>query len=352
MAIQELDIISNAIVETEREIAGEAWGEEDTEILDSTGDRSLESLGEGLEGQHEAGEEDADDDESDETEGDDEVVAADAGKTADGTTGEEPAKPNAGKPDGQIPSGRYREVAERARTAEAERDALKAQIEKSSGDNRSLSDRLDLVMREIATLRQAPRTETKVEPVAAVKAPDMFEDPEGFANSIRQEIKNGISTVSSELRNQAVATSFELAHIKHSEAFPRAMEAIGKLNPQDPDARAVVQRIYASPNPGEALVSWHKRNETFARVGDDPAKFEERIREETRQALLKDPEFRKQLVAELRGEAANGDDGRPRTTTRLPPSLSNRGGSNLGAERLDPRSNDDSDQAVADSAWR
>src|ERR1700735_1511027 len=56
--IREVDAISDAIIATEREIAGNAWGLEDTDPADETGDRALESMGEGLEGQHELEEDD------------------------------------------------------------------------------------------------------------------------------------------------------------------------------------------------------------------------------------------------------------------------------------------------------
>jgi hypothetical protein len=137
-----------------------------------------------------------------------------------------------------------------------------------------------------------------------------------------------------------------IAHASHKDTFEKAFAAINKLNPQNPDDRVTVQRIYSSPNPGEALVSWHKRAQTLAEVGDDPAAYRERVAKETREALMKDPEFRKQLIADLRGEAANpGPDGSPRTTTRLPGSFNRAPGSNLGTE-------DDSEQAVANAAWR
>ncbi|XUM21060.1 hypothetical protein ACRAVF_27240 [Bradyrhizobium oligotrophicum S58] len=99
-------------------------------------------------------------------------------------------------------------------------------------------------------------------------------------------------------------------------------------------------------------MQWHKRNEALSRVGNDPAAYEARIREETRQALLADPEFKRQLLADMRGEALNANDGQPRTTTRLPKSLARAGGSNIRAERMDHGASDDSDQAVANSAWR
>jgi hypothetical protein len=144
-----------------------------------------------------------------------------------------------------------------------------------------------------------------------------------------------------------------IAHALQKEPFEKAWAAVNALNVNDPDARATVQRIYASPNPGEALLSWHKRETTRAEVGDDVVAYRERVAKETREALLKDPEFRKQLIADMRGEAAVGEDGRPRTTTRLPRSLAAAQGSNVGAAARGDNSLDDgSPQSIADAAWR
>lgn len=368
MAVREVefDAIGDAIVATEKEIAGAAWGQEDTDAADPTGDRSLEDMGDGLEGQQEPEDddqtvgEDADGEEESDGEGEgataeDEAAAAAAAAANTAKDGKPDQPDGRTEPGGRVPSSKYREVSERARAAEAERDALKAQIEKSKGDTTSLSERLDLLTREITSLKSAPRNEAQrpAEPPKPVEAPDLFENPKGFVDHITGIFQTELSKRDQQLANARVETSMAIAHGFHKETFEKAFEAINKLNPQNPDDRVVVQRIYSSPNPGEALVNWHKRNETFARVGDDPAKFEERIREETRQALLNDPEFRKKIVAEMRGEAAQpGPDGRPRTTTRLPGSLARAGGSNLGAERSDPRGADESDQAVADAAWR
>lgn len=359
MAIREVDAISDAIIATEREIAGEAWGQEETDALDETGDRSHEDLGEGLEGQHEAGDEieddgeDADGDEEVDGEGDDEGKGQTEAEIAAAAKAAGEPKPAARtEPEGRVPPGRYREVAERARAAEAERDALKAEMAKA-GETKTLADKLDLALREIDNLKRAPRTEPKaVEPPKAEVVPDIFEDPKGFADHITRGFQTELAKRDAKLENARVENSMAIAHGLHKETFEKAFDAINKLDPRNPDDRSAVQRIYNSPNPGDALVNWHKRQQTLAEVGDDPTAYRARVAEETRAALLKDPEFRKQLIADLRGEANAGDDGTPRTTTRLPRSLSARGGSNLGADRSDARVSDDSEQSVADAAWR
>lgn len=358
MAIREVDAISNAIIETEREIAGSAFDQEDTE-LDETGDRSVEEMGDGLEGQHEA--EDDDTLEADEADGEEEsevegaeaagtVAAATNGKGKDG----EVIPPVRTEPEGRVPSGKLREANEALRAATAERDALKAQIEKAGGENKSLADKFDLVMREIAELKRSPRSEAKpAEPVKVETPPDIFEDPKGFTEYLQKGFQRELSQRDQQMAAQRLENSMALAHVAHKETFEKAWGALNQLNPSDPEARATVQRITASPNPGEALVNWHKRQATFAEVGDDPVAYRARVAQETREALMKDPEFKKQLIAELRGEAQRpGPDGNPRTATRLPNSLARASGSNLGAERTNVRGDDDSEQAIAESAWR
>jgi hypothetical protein len=356
MPIREVDAISDAIIATEKEIAGEAWGNEDTDVADASGDRSMEDIGDGLEGQHEAGSEA----EGEEADGDGEADGEGEGEgEGEGQTEAEAAaaaavaaaapKPGAEEqPQGRVPAGKLREANEARRAAEAERDAVKGQLT-------TFSEKLDQALRRIDDLSRAPRAEPPkpAEPPAPKAAPDIFEDPKGFVEHITQGFQTELCKRDALLENNRVETSMAIAHAFHKDTFEKAFDAINKLDPRNPDDRATVQRIYKSPNPGEALVGWHKRSQTLAEVGDDPAAYRERVAKETREALMKDPEFRKSLVAEMRGEAARpGPDGSPRNETRLPGSLRRASGSNLGAERNDHRASDDSDQAVADAAWR
>lgn len=355
MARESDDPIEAAMIATEREIAGAAWDNEETDALDPTGDRSLEEQGEGLEGQHEA-EDETDGEEADgesDAEGEGEEGEGDDGKVAPEPIAARPEVPPARtEPEGRVPPGRLREANERARAAETERDTLKAAFERREAESKA---QLDLVMREIAALKTAPRTTEPpraAEPPKAEVIPDIFEDPKGFAEHLQKGFKAELSARDQQLANLRVENSMAIAHAFHKETFEKAMDAVKSLNPNDPDARATVQRIMAAPNPGEALVSWHKREQTRAEVGDDVVAYRERVAKETREALLKDPEFRKQLIADMRGEATLGDDGRPRTTTRLPRSLNAAAGSNVGTGRADPHAGDSSEQSIADAAWR
>jgi ribosomal protein L29 len=354
MATESSDPITAAMIETEKEVAGFAWGDEDTEASDPSGDRSLEGMGDGLEGQHEAEDDAEADGEDADGDAETEAAAAEAEAAAALAAAEAGKKPPvAAEPPegGRVPSGKLREANEARRAAEAERDALKAQIEKG-GETKALADKLDLALREIDNLKRAPRTEARApEPPKAEVIPDIFEDPKGFRDHLTKEFQTELSNTRAQLANQRVETSMAIAHAIHKDVFADAFAAINKLNVENPEDRVTVQRIYNSPNPGEALVGWHKRQQTLSEVGDDPAAYRARIAKETREALAKDPEFRKQLVAELRGEANVGDDGNPRTTTRLPRSLARAQGSNVGSDRGAADAGDGSPQAIANSAW-
>lgn len=148
-----------------------------------------------------------------------------------------------------------------------------------------------------------------------------------------------------------VETSMAIAQAMHKDVFTKAFDTVTKLDPRDPENQAIVRRIYASPNPGEALVQWHKRNETLRVVGDDPTAYEAKIRSEAREALMADPEFRKTLVDAMRAEAGGLQNGKPNTITRLPKSLNGQTGTSTNRD-VDPLAHDDSDRAVFDSAWR
>src|ERR1700743_1312787 len=130
MAIREIDPIGQAIIATEKEIAGAAWGDEEP-VLDETGDRTIEEMGEGLEGQHEPdddeteGEESAEASESEEGEGEADEEAEGEGETekaAKARDKEKPAEVVADSRD-RVPAKRLREQTERTRAIEAERDA-------------------------------------------------------------------------------------------------------------------------------------------------------------------------------------------------------------------------------------
>ena len=356
MATQDIDIIGNAITATEKEIAGSAWDDEERFALDDTGDRSQEGMGDGLEGQQE-------DDEDDETGVETEEGELPEGETkpevkepegekpavqAEGKDGKlqgEPAKPE-DKTNGRVPPAVHRQAAERARAAEAERETLRAALETERRERATERARVEGFLLAQRQQNQPPQQRQQ-----RPQVPDMFEDPQGYHDYMRREFQSELAVRDQRLDNMRVENSMALAHRLDKAAFEKAWGSLQQLDPNNQDARQVVQRIYASADPGEALVSWHKRNETLREVGDDPAAYRERLANETREALMKDPEFRRELLEGMRAEANGSNGGQQRTVTRLPQSLSRvpGGSSTRGEDRF---AFDDADGNVFNSAFR
>lgn len=371
-------ILREAIAGTEREIFGEAFGQEDGPILDETGDRTREALGEGLEGQHEPDEEE---DEGEEAEGKDEAEEPEKVEAkAEIKPEAKEAKPEPPEVDvdskGRVPSRILRERTETLRAAETERDALKARLEAAEANSRKEVEaaqqnsrkEIDALRAEfMAALRQQqpkPADQPKpAEPPKPDAPPDMFENPTAWAEYLRNGVKADVAAATKaevaavqtamqqQMHEYRVNASMEAAQARHGDTFVKAFAALQSFaRDGSPDGRALAQRLTTAPNPGEAVVAWHKRNETLRRVGDDADAYEAKLREDTRKALMADPEFRKTLVEGLRAEAMIGDQGAPRTTVRLPASLNRASGGNTRAPN-DLDVFDGSDRAVFDGAF-
>lgn len=333
MAEREIDLLGEAMAATEREIFGEVMTGE-TEALDDSGDRSVEEMGDGLEGQHE------DDEGGDEVEASGEKPAAEADedppRDKDGKfvkaepEAKELARDPADKP--RVPLGELQSERAKRQAAEAERDT----------DRKALADlnaKLDLALKQIETLKP------KIEPRAGAEAddgPDIFTDPKAFVGKLTEGFQKQLDDVKA-------GTSMQLAHYKHGEAFERAYADLSKLSPDDGANRQLVQGIYRSANPGEAIVAWHRQQEASRRIGSDGLdKYEERVRAETRDKLAQDPEFRQQLIESMRAEGSG--KGNPRPPIRLPKSLNGAAG---GSQQIrDPDEFDNSETSVFGYAFR
>jgi hypothetical protein len=319
-------LIGEAIAETEEEIAASAFDEEPDE---NTGDDSLEQMDdEGLDG------EDQFDEEGDAESGEDEIEepARDADDGGDAEYERDNRQQDRTQDRQQdrrgIPSAVLRDRNEARRAAEAERDAERARV-------RELEARLALV----------ERGGQRQEPAKPPEKPDMFADPDGWARAQRAEIEQGI-------RARNVEASLADAAEEHGEAFQTAYQSL--INAGRSGDRATVQQIWDSPNPGRALMRWHERQSLLSEIGSDPNAYRQKVRDE----LLSDPDFRKQLLTGMREDAMRGDGGRPRTQTRLPPSLnaasggtSHRGGGGNMNGRDTARTTRSIEQDIFDSAF-
>lgn len=343
MVSKEHDILRDAVIDTEKEIYASAFGEEPA-TLDETGDQSREAMGEGLEGQHEA-------DGDDETDNEGETSETVGDSTVEATTAKTEESKVEDESKGPVPGYRLREQTERTRAAETERDALKARLEAAETESIRKIDALRAEFQ--AALRQQPRPADQPKPAETkVDAPpDLFENPQAFAEYVQNQAKAVIAAERAQMREERINASMQMAKDVHKETFDKAFAALKEIGATGPDGRAMVQRIVDTPNPGQAVVDWHKRRETLREVGDDPAAYKTRVAEETRKALASDPEFRKQILAALHAEAMGGDNGIPRTSVRLPPSLNRAAGGNSHAPN-DISIFDGSDQAIFASAFK
>jgi hypothetical protein len=349
-------LLGQAVANTESEIFRSAMDQADPDEAEE-GDRSVEEMGDGLEGQHEAEvAEDGDEAEGDEAEAD-----------ADGEDGEkrdadgrfkatDPKEPEQGDDKGRmVPRSRLTEETNKRReieeTAKVERERFQTEL---AATNRRLDELL-------ARPTPQPTVAAKVEPVAQAK-PDQFADPDGYEKWVLAEARaQAASEMGKVVTERFVSASMADAHETHGDEFVKAYESLTGINPvtqqvvrqidrADPVRMGEIQRVINAPNPGRALMNWQRQQATLQRVGTDPEGFEKSIRTNERETLMKDPEFRKEILATLRAEAAQADNGRPRTVTRFPKSLTDVSGGQ-SAQQRNPADYDGSEEGAFEGIW-
>lgn len=358
-------LLTEAVANTDNELFKAAFDTPEEGESDD-GDRSAEEMEDDL-----GAEADASDEKSEDQADASEESAEDKGET-DGDKEEDAArddkgrftseKPDKGEGKGEdkghmVPRSRLAEETNKRREIE---DARKADDERHKTEIAAVNKRLDDMLARLAQPQPQPQPQQTPEKPPA--KPDMFTDPEGYEAWVLNKARSDAATQASEVyRNNFVESSMADAHETHGEEFVKAYEGLTGINPvtkqvtravdrNDPMTRAEVARIINAPNPGRALMNWHKQQTTLQRVGSDPDKFAEQIRTETREALMKDPEFRKQLLADLKSEAAQADNGRPRNVTRFPKALEDASGSR-SAQRVDAADLDGSEEGIFESVW-
>lgn len=357
--LDDAKLLSQAISNTESEIFREASDQADPEDAeDGVSDRTREDMGDGLEGQVEDPDEgdETDDDEQDDEEADDaeqpETRERDP-KTGQFVKAEDKLAPTQAEPEvqprGRVPVGELLSERKARQAAEERATAVESQAQR---DLAAMNARIDRILSgQERPVQEQPRPQQQ-QPAAPTK-PDMFSDPEGYEAWLRADIVQGFT-------QQRVESSLSDAHEQFGEKFVKAYQdltginvtntsdrSVAGLSRNDPIAQATVQRIMASPNPGRALMNWHNQ-QTVIREGGTP-QFREKVEAEARERLMKDPDFRKQMLADLRAEAANG--GQARSITRIPKSINDASGG-TSAQRGDMHSIDDSDEGVFGEIWK
>ena len=207
----------------------------------------------------------------------------------------EPVAEEQPETDAQVPSWRLREI----------REAKEAEIAKQT---EALTQERNKVAQFEAQVQQL---QTQLNQHQQKPAPDMFEKPDEWQQHIQGDYQQQIQTFQQEQAKQMAR--LEAMTIHGADTVQTAMEAAIKAEASNPSLGA---RIAGSPNPYTEAVNWHKESQVHEQIGEGGI---DAFRERTREELMKDPEFRKQVVESLRGEAG----GVGNTTTQTIPSLNN-----------------------------
>lgn len=364
MAMKEItldDMLGDAIKETDREIFAEATGSEQKPI-DETGDTSVEEMGDGLEGQHEP---DEDGDTDSETDGEQEEGESESQEDAeeddrprdergqfkakeeeDGEGDKADAKDRQREPsnrDHRVPVGELKSEREKRQAVEREREAER----KAFNDQiAALTQRIN----DLAAGRQTPQPQAQPQPQQnRDPMPDILLDPQGYQAWQTRQFDQRIMVERANMQ-------MRVAQIRHGETYDKAYAWVKGLDKSDPENQRVIASIEASPDIGEALVSTFRRAEALKEVGDDPAKYRAKVRDD----LLNDPEFLAEVAARLGGERGEPEptrgqtDGRPRQVYRIPKSLNGASGTGNSSKAAsgDPELYNDSDKSVFSFAMR
>lgn len=200
--------------------------------------------------------------------------------------------------DGMVPSWRLREIRE-AREA-AQREAERERQERSRVEAELNAARFQMQQWQ---QRQAQPPQ---------EIPDPLADPTGYDRHVSFVLDN-------KLKEMEANFSFRLAHVQHGDTFEKAYsDLLSRVQRGDIGLR---NQILSSGDPGASLVSWYKREQTIARVGDDPEAYRSKVLEDA----LNDEAFLAKVVEKIKGKPAQGSNSR--NITKLPPSLNRATGS-------------------------
>lgn len=214
-----------------------------------------------------------------------------------------PLQPDKSEPsekgnDAMVPSWRLREIRE-AREA-AQREAERERQERSRVEAELNAARFQMQQWQ---QRQAQPPQ---------EIPDPLADPTGYDRHVSSMLDN-------KFKEMEANFSFRLAHVQHGDTFEKAYsDLLSRVQRGDIGLR---DQILSSGDPGASLVSWYKREQTIARVGDDPEAYRSKVLEDA----LNDEAFLAKVVEKIKGKPAQGSNSR--NITKLPPSLNRATGS-------------------------
>lgn len=224
----------------------------------------------------------------------------------DATTEDQPppqAEPHQEKTgDGMVPSWRLREIREA-------REAAQREADRERQERTRLEAELNAARFQMQQWQQRQSQEGR-------EAPDPLADPVGYDRHI-------MSMLETRQKELEANFSFRLAHDRHGEVFEKAYSDL--LSRTQRGDLALRNHILASGDPGATLVAWYKREQTIAKVGDDPDAYRNKVLDDA----LNDEAFLARAAEKIRGNPSQSQGGR--TMTKLPPSLNRTTGSPVSA---------------------
>lgn len=214
--------------------------------------------------------------------------------------------------------------------------AVQAEREK----RREAQQEAEVLRREIAELRGAFTAMTQQRqqpetPQQEQRPASLWDDPDSY-------LKSQLNPVQEQMVQMREFMSENLAIQSHGAETVNAAKAAIEQVARTPEGQNVVRQLMSSRHPFDDLVKWHKQQEAFRRVGNDPdawlnAEIEKR---------MGDPTFLAQAIERAKA-SATANTNRSQPITNLPPSLSRMpGGTNV------PTDNDMSDGALFSHATR
>lgn len=156
----------------------------------------------------------------------------------------------------------------------------------------------ETLRRELAELRgqvSMLRQPAQAQPTEPPKPKKTFwEDPDGF-------LAERLAPVQQTMQDQRIELSTMLAAKDHGadtvkEARAALLEAM-QANPNDPSLIALDQQSQRSVHPMEDVITWHNRRKAMADIGEDPAAYRERVRQELLAELQPTPTNQQQPAA-------------------------------------------------------
>lgn len=177
------------------------------------------------------------------------------------------------------------------------------------------------VARQFAEMqRQHAEMQRQMEAMRNPQKPvDLFADPQGFQESLEQRLERQQHEFEQRIRVHAIDTSFSFAARQHGEEFQKAFgafeEVAGALKGNDVMLR---NRIVNAPDPGEAMMQWYHSRQILQESGGNLTAFKERLLNEQRETLLKDPAFLAEAMKAARAVGSSNPSIRPSNPTGLP----------------------------------